>query len=201
MYKLLFQSTHPRGVRRYDIPLPAPVSLFQSTHPRGVRRARRMLSRRSRNFNPRTHAGCDTSVVYSRTRAPLFQSTHPRGVRHLCLSPHTPQSCISIHAPTRGATPGKRDGFPGEYHFNPRTHAGCDVKMPKREPVPADISIHAPTRGATCLPFTFLVPVTKFQSTHPRGVRRQPLLLPSQSQYFNPRTHAGCDCSVIDISS
>ena len=36
---LLFQSTHPRGVRRVDIQQLAQVLRFQSTHPRGVRQS------------------------------------------------------------------------------------------------------------------------------------------------------------------
>ena len=79
------------------------------------------------SFNPRTHAGCAprlSSGVYKR----VFQSTHPRRVRlaalSLCLAlgcfnPRThagcdaelstrqaPQACVSIHAPTQGATVG-----------------------------------------------------------------------------------------------
>ena len=32
---------------------------FQSTHPRGVRRCRKLYKTVFRNFNPRTHVGCD----------------------------------------------------------------------------------------------------------------------------------------------
>ena len=57
--------------------------------------------------------------------------------------------------------------------FNSRTHEGCDM------PVPA-VSL-APS---------------KFQFTHPRGVRRKtPLLLSIGITSFNSRTHEGCDCS------
>ncbi len=34
-------------------------SLFQSTHPRGVRRGARFQSLQGANFNPRTRVGCD----------------------------------------------------------------------------------------------------------------------------------------------
>ncbi len=79
----------------------------------------------------------------------------------------------------------------------------------------AEISIHAPTWGATWW-FDTEEAARKFQSTHPRGVRRhirrrpRPLdgisihaptwgaTAPSSSSppvlfYFNPRTHVGCD--------
>ena len=77
-----FQSTHPRGVRRYDDDGARRGFIFQSTHPRGVRhknrargggdnpisihaptwgatrsKKRRLCARL--HFNPRTHVGCD----------------------------------------------------------------------------------------------------------------------------------------------
>ena len=57
-------------------------------------------------------------------------------------------TCISIHAPTWGATP-LREHHPDE----------------------VDISIHAPTWGATTSRM-LLCNLLTFQSTHPRGVRR-----------------------------
>ena len=100
----------------------------------------------------------------------LFQSTHPRGVRRAgspgrsslrCFNPRTREGCdprdgglpdhhpVSIHAPARGAT-----------------------LPPGRLRVPGRVSIHAPARGATP---ASLLPVAPgvFQSTHPRGVRRE----------------------------
>ena len=56
----------------------------------------------------------------------MFQSTRPRGAR-LVIGAHIFLSlCVSIHAPTRGAT----------WHRRPFIHARV-------------VSIHAPTRGAT----------------------------------------------------
>ena len=163
---------------------------FQSTHPRGVRQVRRNQFRGSLDFNPRTHVGCDyglskrcKSFFYFNPRthvgcdftalrffpAKPFQSTHPRGVRPrqiggqkaLHISIHAPTwgatlerirgvglALISIHAPTWGATS----------HRDTRTSAEA-------------ISIHAPTWGATNGAGTYSRPV-RFQSTHPRGVRR-----------------------------
>ncbi len=79
------------------------------------------------SFNPRTHTGCDTGLRYSDVYNLRFQSTHPHGVRRCETSvndyitvkfqsthPHGVRLlfgltlgfkiCVSIHAPTRGAT-------------------------------------------------------------------------------------------------
>ena len=56
---IMFQSTHPHGVRQERAKHASKSSMFQSTHPHGVRR-------KNRNF-----------VVLQY----LFQSTHPHGVR------------------------------------------------------------------------------------------------------------------------
>ena len=75
-----------------------------------------------------------------------FQSTHPRGVRQ---NPKvmTIHQKVSIHAPTRGAT-------------SQRSLRYCICS----------VSIHAPTRGATSQ-VESTTHGTRFQSTHPRGVR------------------------------
>ena len=54
---------------------------------------------------------------------------------------------VSIHAPTRGATHGNE--------------VACKICY---------VSIHAPTRGATSMP-KMQPRTTRFQSTHPHGVR------------------------------
>ena len=105
MVLVVFQSTHPRGVRpifpapacpRFPVSIHAPArgatdtatrerksdNRFQSTHPRGVR------------------LPAPAKAVF----ASLFQSTHPRGVR--LDDGDTPETVayVSIHAPARGAT-------------------------------------------------------------------------------------------------
>ena len=64
MNLLMFQSTHPRGVRLGSCLALLSVLLFQSTHPRGVRHP-------------------SVAVIDSSKQ---FQSTHPRGVRHVNTS-------------------------------------------------------------------------------------------------------------------
>ena len=129
-WPLVFQSTHPRGVR----PMRQATSdkedaMFQSTHPRGVRRTRRRRqSRLSQCFNPRTRVGCDTA---------------PNGRNSMTVR-------VSIHAPAWGATPRPLTGFLRHKSFNPRTLVGCDWRP--------------------CWAFPS---ASRFQSTHPRGVRRE----------------------------
>ena len=165
-------------------------------------------------FNPRTHAGCDTSNILHFLN---YQSFNPR-----------------THA---GCDTKKESCAKLRLCFNPRTHAGCDKKFPDgfHQII---VSIHAPTQGATQLPLQVLQDIVRFnprthagcddegrwfnsdkwfQSTHPRRVRRfghevhqffhvsihaptQGATRPALSRLllrksFNPRTHAGCDSS------
>ena len=79
-------------------------------------------------------------------------------------------TCISIHAPTWGATYQTPNMTNPCRHFNPRTHVGCDQRFSEYKYMD-DISIHAPTWGATIGAITDVGSKLKFQSTHPRGVR------------------------------
>ena len=192
----MFQSTHPRGVRRpqdgvgpaagalvsihapawgatfWGCKKPRCIPWFQSTHSRGVRL--RVLVR-AYSIQP-------------------FQSTHPRGVRQECVIPYI--------SPIDG--------------FNPRTRVGCDSMASYR---PSMIflfqSTHPrgvrPMRQATSdkedAMFQSTHPrgvrhavtsasglVSAFQSTHPRGVRHQHSQQQAPQQGgFNPRTRVGCD--------
>ena len=87
---VMFQSTHPHGVRRLSHLKKCLMDMFQSTHPHGVRLLGPYLDYPFvACFNPRTHTGCDNGI-------PLrFQMFY-----------------VSIHAPTRGATVGNRYLFP-----------------------------------------------------------------------------------------
>ena len=151
-------------------------------------------------FNPRTHEGCDITLALKIIMLLKFQSTHPRGVRLYKTDASDFPLPVSIHAPTRGATPQGTCTSPLEV-----------------------VSIHAPTRGATALSAQQKADFT-FQSTHPRGVR---LFVPpvyEQVQHvsihaptrgatfgsslnitrwtcFNPRTHEGCDCIFCKIQN
>ena len=144
-----FQSTHPHGVRHCYGETFRRFKGFQSTHPHGVRQKGSTYPRgpvevsihaptrgatwycsryhtQTPCFNPRTHTGCDIVKGVEPDGLIMFQSTHPHGVR-------LPRPCllsqpllVSIHAPTRGATP-----------------------LVVRITAEPSVSIHAPTRGAT----------------------------------------------------
>jgi len=120
------------------------------------------------------HAPARGATQYSYKTYPYnkFQSTHPRGVRLPSHSPHIYKGRFQSTHPR-----GVRQDSPGipeaeEKGFNPRTRAGCDFYRYCIHINQYPVSIHAPARGATC---TFPPGSNKrkeFQSTHPRGVRR-----------------------------
>ena len=84
---------------------------------------------------------------------------------------------VSIHAPTRGATPqGGHAG--GDLGFNSRAHAGRDVTG--CEPV---------SEGC------------EFQFTRPRGARLAQLALGVGQSGFNSRAHAGRDVDNSDLKT
>ena len=56
---VLFQSTHPHGVRPKIASKTLRATKFQSTHPHGVRPRLKAEMGLSDSFNPRTHTGCD----------------------------------------------------------------------------------------------------------------------------------------------
>ena len=115
-----------------------------------------------------------------------------RGATRLNIEAHY-HDFISIHAPARGATTYYATCRIAAVNFNPRTREGCDGL------------------------FTYLVVASeKFQSTHPRGVRRstaffailspqisihapargatvRPTIFIGRLTDFNPRTREGCD--------
>ena len=134
--------------------------------------------------------GRDCVAFYPRQCKVMFQSTRPRGARpchraarfwrgsfnpraHVgrdaLLYPHIVYVEVSIHAPTWGAT-----------------------RRPTPQPAEADVSIHAPTWGATIFALS-LAKACLFQSTRPRGARRQVHMLISFKYSFNPRAHVGRD--------
>ena len=151
--------------------------------------------RSERCFNPRARVGRD-----ARGRRPighliLFQSTRPRGARPSATRVAASNLIVSIHAPAWGATPSRdvptihrlfqstrprgarrRIGSlkSGEYFsFNPRARVGRDLAtrlsrsvlacFNPRARVGRDIGMSAAIKG-----------FAEFQSTRPRGARRQP---------------------------
>ena len=124
---LIFQSTHPHGVRHRGRTFGCLNCSFQSTHPHGVRPAEvRDLLLDHLHFNPRTRTGCDARGSGSWIRDIAFQSTHPHGVRHMLVHCTDAAPGISIHAPARGATVYPQVIARQSLDFNPRTRTGCD---------------------------------------------------------------------------
>ena len=144
-----FQSTRPRGARRRAARCRVyrgSVSIHAPTRGATARLAAKTTCCAS--FNPRAHAGRDTSIQ-TRVRRGTFQSTRPRGARPVTPQCNVSSASVSIHAPTRGAT----------RHLP-------EIRAPGR------VSIHAPTRGATPRTTSSKIQPIPFQSTRPRGARR-----------------------------
>ena len=99
---------------------------------------------------------------------------------------------ISIHAPTWGATKRLACAEVILSNFNPRTHVGCDrsARMITASSRNFNPRTHVGCDGATP---DVGAKILQFQSTHPRGVRRNSSTNGILSYYFNPRTHVGCD--------
>ena len=164
--------------------------MFQSTHPRGVRRLSTGSSRRSIGFNPRTHEGCDiigrkrrkffSVSIHAPTRGAtrqncvrgsvtLFQSTHPRGVRLLSVRSYVENVVFQSTHP-RGVRLPVVIVFSACKSFNPRTHEGCDRWQGKSVKT---IKRFNPRTHEGCDVFTLTLLVFLIS--------------------FNPRTHEGCD--------
>ena len=213
----LFQSTHPRGVRRQivcaalgDLAVSIHAPAWGATSGGGKGPGRHL------GFNPRTRVGCDQALEIYKLELEAFQSTHPRGVRRKAQHHHVARGDVSIHAPAWGATTRDSGMAVALLRFNPRTRVGCDP--PQGRPFPPRCSFNPRTRvGCDPLAVTNLACRAMFQSTHPRGVRPAEFIATSltkrkfQSTHprgvrhakagkeyvdewsFNPRTRVGCD--------
>jgi len=101
--KVMFQSTRPRGARRYVTQGKIDTRLFQSTRPRGARLVAHCTTIRECCFNPRAHVGRDRGDISNLSRLPCFNPRAHVGRDanlRLCII----FRCVSIHAPTWGAT-------------------------------------------------------------------------------------------------
>ncbi len=77
---------------------------------------------------------------------------------------------VSIHAPAWGATTTARLRQRPQRGFNPRTRVGCDVRPAHYPPLEIRFQSTHPRGVRRTLLFS-LMAWEKFQSTHPRGVR------------------------------
>ncbi len=184
----MFQSTHPRGVRRFvrssqpclilvSIHAPAWGATWRSGRwPRstatvsihapawGATCSRWLPGKKGQDcFNPRTRVGCDVfieDVVVSAER-------------------------VSIPIP--------RTSPPPSSGFNPRTRVGCDNQLREAFALQRFVSIHAPAWGAT-MEIPRYARVFDVSIHAPAwGATLQATLQKKSPRSFNPRTRVGCD--------
>ena len=141
-----FQSTRPQGARQIQGVCHRSGLQFQSTRPQGARLSHLSASSGDFCFNPRARKGRDKAFWL-----------------------HDEDMPVSIHAPARGATRGRRLVF-----------------WLRR------VSIHAPARGATSRS-DFSSSTVLFQSTRPQGARRLDAIVRTSQGSFNPRARKGRD--------
>ena len=171
---VLFQSTHPHGVRLLNaeyfdrlsfVSIHAPTRGATFCSQKAVGRLPVSIHAPTRgatwNVRPKIRKRAEVSI-HAPTRGATYAVDRP------CLwgvvSIHAPtrgatirqginesKSRVSIHAPTRGATDIRFKRFTQKTGFNPRTHTGCDAIRQGINESRSRVSIHAPTRGATSL--------------------------------------------------
>ena len=213
-YSLLFQSTHPSGVRhdgevvgRFHVHISIHAPQWGATcrvdwaggsgrisihAPQwGATSVCEPPSVWPSNFNPRTPVGCDNlsrrrlSSLEISIHAPQWGATNIK--RRLDLG-----GAISIHAPQWGATLNWAMVRASFLNFNPRTPVGCDLAAAFLR-VTRDISIHAPQWGATftgwCAGNEQAISIHAPQWGATSGI----ISVVSSVFDFNPRTPVGCD--------
>ena len=125
--KTCFNSRTREGCDASNSPCSIPL-MFQFTHPRGVRfPAEAMFNK----VHVSIHAPARGAIRYDapNSAAFLFQFTHPRGVR--CpYEQRVHEEYVSIHAPARGAIHRVSSTRPTTC-FNSRTREGCDAERYK----------------------------------------------------------------------
>ena len=193
-----FQSTLLQEERHYVIPIHYVIPSFQSTllqeerHQQGHRKGAFM------NFNPRSYKRSD---IVSQTISKAFTiSIHAptRGATPAISVGDIPLS-ISIHAPTRGATCEILKLTPDYYDFNPRSYKRSDMSLYLYY-LQLIISIHAPTRGATFHLRLFHISCINF---NPRSYKRSDrIFFTKQTKWidFNPRSYKRSDSKNAQYS-
>ena len=206
----MFQSTRPRGARRFRSADQYRHCLFQSTRPYGARRNDANGNIAPDKFQSTRPRGARRDLLDDCKMADQFQSTRPRGARprmsgcryrttgfnprarvgrdSMCLTLSPPEFKFQSTRP-RGARPPMERMMPWESEFQstrPRgaRHAGADARAGGGR-----VSIHAPAWGAT-QSSTGLRCSVEFQSTRPRGARRagfMRMVADAQFQSTRPR--------------
>ena len=165
-----------------------PYLMFQSTHPCGVRHRTSLNLGDLKCFNPRTRVGCDKSIVADVNKsmvsihAPVWGATM-RGVNKtitIGFNPRTRVGCdrrqcgdgawrvVSIHAPVWGATVDHNHLV--DYQVFQSTHP-CGVRLSIGLPLFWSPCFNPRTRVGCDIITLFNKYHALFQSTHPCGVR------------------------------
>ena len=203
----LFQSTFPRGERRYLAQSSRSGKEFQSTFPRGERPQEAVASAIGMdNFNPRSRVGNDpkntviADMVIISIHVPAWGTTtfQPCLQKKKIISIHVPAWGttefgyigivwfeISIHVPAWGTTNATDQRLYRQVHFNPRSRVGNDLYLtPLRTIIP---NFNPRSRvGNDDQNRSRQQRSQQFQSTFPRGERRE-----LQTK--------GCACETISI--
>ena len=166
-----FQSTRPRGARRYERRKPTLMLSFQSTRPRGAR----------------------LSVVMTGGSSASFQSTRPRGARLCALCALRLDKQVSIHAPTGGATIRSLCACATCACFNPRAHGGRDSSSQQTSSTSILFQSTRP-RGARRYAACRRFPPSRCFNPRAHGGRDDLVFNHTcDVRSFNPRAHGGRD--------
>ena len=195
----MFQSTPPRGGRRYSASEPMSLTIGFNPRPRaggdavepdvadscatvsihaparGATRRAASVGMAADGFNPRPRAGGDRHATPEPRRSGSF-NPRPRAGGDVRVHRRRQLDAVSIHAPARGATAAS--------HRHRRAGASVSIHAPargatslrRRSGLDRMVSIHAPARGAT---------LRADCDAEPRSC-------------FNPRPRAGGDRALTD---
>jgi len=172
MFKKMFQSTRPRGARRFgfqfidytpEVSIHAPAwgateklgdygfNWVVSIHAPawGATVVIVLLFMAFLKFQSTRPRGARPLISDFNVNEFLFQSTRPRGARHERRDYSECFESVSIHAPAWGATHRSSQTLWANTCFNPRARVGRD-SFSRAVPMSCDsVSIHAPAWGAT----------------------------------------------------
>ena len=188
MDNMIGQNFNPRSYKRSDHFLPKRLQDIYNFNPRSYKRSDLITNKQAcavSDFNPRSYKRSDfITGAFSHD----YKDFNPRSYKRSDLSdlpPFAPPDIsihaptrgatpsvpidvsicsISIHAPTRGATASTHQIFLLPDYFNPRSYKRSDVIGLEHLAKWQKISIHAPTRGATVQNYSKIAP--QFISIH-----------------------------------
>ena len=153
--RILFQSTHPRGVRPFDAEDKA-ISAWVSIH---------APAWGATGHGPRFLRLAGVSI-----HAPAWGATPAPAApphRGSCFNPRTRVGCDRRASRI----------LPGRWCFNPRTRVGCDSRVTLQSSWMLLFQSTHPRGVRLPLPCPCPSPIIMFQSTHPRGVRLFPCFI------------------------